>query len=125
MADIKLVRPSAGQTAVIPSAPDARMVLDFSADQVSIERPQGSDSLFFRFDDGAAIELQNFYTQYNKDDIPSFEVDGQLIAGADFFNAFGPDLAPTPTPVFRLGKSRVLNALPWSTKVAQRHFSAN
>ena len=89
MADIKLVRPSAGQTAVIPSAPDARMVLDFSADQVSIERPQGSDSLFFRFDDGAAIELQNFYTQYNKDDIPSFEVDGQLIAGADFFNAFG------------------------------------
>lgn len=98
MADIKLVRPSAGQTAVIPSAPDARMVLDFSADQVSIERPQGSDSLFFRFDDGAAIELQNFYTQYNKDDIPSFEVDGQLIAGADFFNAFGPDLAPAAGP---------------------------
>lgn len=98
MADIKLVRPSAGQTAVIPSAPDARMVLDFSADQVSIERPQGSDSLFFRFDDGAAIELQNFYTQYNKDDIPSFEVDGQLIAGADFFSAFGPDLAPAAGP---------------------------
>ena len=98
MADIKLVRPSAGQTAVIPSAPDARMVLDFSADQVSIERPQGSDSLFFRFDDGAAIELQNFYTQYNKDDIPSFEVDGQLIAGTDFFNAFGPDLAPAAGP---------------------------
>ena len=46
MADIKLVRPSAGQTEVIPSAPDARMVLGFSADQVSIERPQGSDSLF-------------------------------------------------------------------------------
>lgn len=98
MADIMLVRPSAGQTAVIPSAPDARMVLDFSADQVSIERPQGSDSLFFRFDDGAAIELQNFYTQYNKDDIPSFEVDGQLIAGTDFFNAFGPDLAPAAGP---------------------------
>lgn len=98
MADIKLVRPSAGQTEVIPSAPDARMVLGFSADQVSIERPQGSDSLFFRFDDGAAIELQNFYTQYNKDDIPSFEVDGQLIAGVDFFNAFGPDLAPAAGP---------------------------
>lgn len=98
MADIKLVRPSAGQTEVIPSAPDARMVLGFPADQVSIERPQGSDSLFFRFDDGAAIELQNFYTQYNKDDIPSFEVDGQLIAGVDFFNAFGPDLAPAAGP---------------------------
>ena len=98
MADIKLVRPSAGQTVVVPSVPDARMVLDFSADQVSIDRPQGSDSLFFHFDDGSAIELQNFYTQYNKDDIPSFEVDGQLIAGADFFSAFGPDLAPAAGP---------------------------
>lgn len=74
------------------------MVLDFPADQVSIERPQGSESLFFRFDDGSSIELQNFYTQFNKDDIPSFEVDGQLIAGADFFNAFGPDLAPAAGP---------------------------
>jgi len=98
MADIKLTRPAAGQNVVIPSAPDARMVLDFSADQVSIDRPQGSDSLFFRFDDGSSIELQNFYTQYNKDAIPSFEVDGQLIAGADFFNAFGPDLAPAAGP---------------------------
>lgn len=98
MADIKLTRPAAGQNVVIPSAPDARMVLDFAADQVSIDRPQGSDSLYFRFDDGSSIELQNFYTQYNKDAIPSFEVDGQLIAGADFFNAFGPDLAPAAGP---------------------------
>ena len=60
MADIKLTRPTAGQNVVIPSAPDARMVLDFAADQVSIDRPQGSDSLFFRFDDGSSIELQNF-----------------------------------------------------------------
>ena len=52
MADIKLTRPAAGQNVVVPSSPDARMVLDFPADQVSIERPQGSDSLFFRFDDG-------------------------------------------------------------------------
>ena len=98
MADIKLTRPAAGQNVVVPSAPDARMVLDFAADQVSIDRPQGSDSLFFRFDDGSSIELQNFYTQYNKEAIPSFEVDGQLIAGADFFNAFGPDLAPAAGP---------------------------
>ena len=98
MADIKLIRPTAGQNVVVPSAPDARMVLDFAADQVSIYRPEGSDSLFFRFDDGSSIELQNFYTQYNKEAIPSFEVDGQLIAGADFFNAFGPDLAPAAGP---------------------------
>lgn len=42
--------------------------------------------------------MQDFYTQYNKDAIPSFEVDGQLIAGNDFFNAFGPDLAPAAGP---------------------------
>ncbi len=98
MADIKLTRPEAGQSVVIPSTPDARMVLDFSADQVSIDRPQGSDSLFFRFEDGSSIELQNFYAQYSKEDIPSFEIDGQLIAGADFFNAFGPDLVPAAGP---------------------------
>jgi len=98
MADIKLTRPEAGQYVVIPSTPDARMVLDFSADQVSIDRPQGSDSLFFRFEDGSSIELQNFYAQYSKEDIPAFEIDGQLIAGADFFNAFGPDLVPAAGP---------------------------
>ncbi len=31
---------------------------------------------------------------------------------------------PKPTPVLRLGSSRLLNELPWSTKVARRHFSA-
>jgi len=54
------------------------------------------ETLFFRFDDGAAIELQNFYTQYNKDDIPSFEVDGQLIAGADFSTPSGLTLPLPP-----------------------------
>ena len=98
MADIKLTRPAAGQNVVILSARDARMVLDFPTDQISIERPQNSDSLFFRFDDGGSIELQNFYTQYHKDDVPSFEVDGQLIAGTEFFDVFGPDLVPAAGP---------------------------
>lgn len=57
MADVKLSRPASGQQFVIPSAPDARLVLDFPADQVSIDRPEGSSSLFFHFDDGASIEL--------------------------------------------------------------------
>ena len=100
MADIKLVRPSAGQTAVIPSAPDARMVLDFSADQVSIERPQGSDSLFFRFDDGAAIELQNFYTQYNKDTFPHLRLTVSSLRVRIFSTPSGQTL-PLP-PALRL-----------------------
>lgn len=76
MADIKLTRPTAGQNVVVPSAPDARMVLDFAADQVSIDRPEGSDSLFFRFDDGSSIELQNFYTQYNRKPFPHLRLTG-------------------------------------------------
>ncbi|MFT4302829.1 MAG: VCBS domain-containing protein, partial [Desulfovibrio sp.] len=98
MADIKLSRPSAGQHIAVPSAPDARIVLDFSADQVSIDRPEGSNSLFFNFDDGSSLELQNFYAAYTKEEMPEFQIDGQMIAGADFFQAFGPDLAPAAGP---------------------------
>lgn len=98
MADVKLSRPASGQQLVIPSAPDARLILDFPADQVSIDRPEGSSSLFFQFEDGASIELQNFYGAYNKEALPEFEVDGQLIAGTDFFEAFGPDLVPAAGP---------------------------
>ncbi|MEG6501698.1 MULTISPECIES: VCBS domain-containing protein [unclassified Desulfovibrio] len=98
MADVNLSRPASGQQLVIPSAPDARLILDFPADQVSIDRPEGSGSLFFQFDDGASIELQNFYGAYNKEALPEFEVDGQLIAGTDFFEAFGPDLVPAAGP---------------------------
>ena len=76
MADIKLIRPTAGQNVVVPSAPDARMVLDFAADQVSIDRPEGSDSLFFRFDDGSSIELQNFIPSTTKKPFPHLRLTG-------------------------------------------------
>ncbi len=98
MADVKLSRPASGQQLVVSSASDARLILDFPADQVSIDRPEGSSSLFFHFDDGASIELQNFYGAYNKEALPEFEIDGQLIAGTDFFEAFGPDLIPAAGP---------------------------
>ncbi|MDY0259402.1 MAG: VCBS domain-containing protein [Desulfovibrio sp.] len=98
MADVKLSRPAQGQHIVVPSTPDARMILDFSADQVNIDRPEGSNSLFFQFGDGASIELQNFYTAYNKEEMPEFQIDGQIIAGTDFFQAFGPDLLPAAGP---------------------------
>ena len=41
MADVKLSRPVAGQQLAVPSAPDARLILDFPANQVSIDRPEG------------------------------------------------------------------------------------
>ena len=87
------------------SAPDARIVLEFPADQVSINRPEGSSSLFFNFDDGSSLELQNFYAAYTKEAIPEFHVDGQVVAGADFFQAFGPDLVPAAGPDASAGRN--------------------
>jgi VCBS repeat-containing protein len=71
-------------------------VLNFPADQAIMEK--ADDNLVFRFDDGGSVVLENFYQQYNAESIPEFEVEGQIIAGADFFSAFGPDLAPAAGP---------------------------
>jgi VCBS repeat-containing protein len=92
MADTTLTRPAPGQQVNVPSAPGARIVLNFPADQATMERV--GDNLVFRFDDGAVVELTDFYVEYTGETIPEFQVDGTLIAGADFFEAFGPDLAP-------------------------------
>ncbi|MDD4702489.1 MAG: VCBS domain-containing protein, partial [Desulfovibrio sp.] len=105
MADIKLSRPAAGQRIAVSSAPDARIVLDFPADQVSIDRPEGSNSLFFNFDDGSSLELQNFYVAYNREEIPEFQVDGQVVAGAEFFQAFGPGFLPAAGPATSVGRN--------------------
>ncbi|MBO4313232.1 MAG: hypothetical protein J5838_02965, partial [Desulfovibrio sp.] len=94
MADVILARPQAGSTQTVPAEAQARYVMQFPAAAATMERPEGSDNLIFRFDDGSVIELQDFYKQHNTEDMPEFEVDGQLIAGADFFESFGPDLAP-------------------------------
>ncbi|MDR2573745.1 MAG: VCBS domain-containing protein [Desulfovibrio sp.] len=104
MADITLSKPVQGQRQVVQSAADSRIVLDFPAAQATMEKV--NDNLVFRFDDGGSVELENFYQQFNKDSIPEFQVDGQLIAGADFFNAFGPDLAPAAGPGSTQGGSR-------------------
>lgn len=96
MADITLIHPQAGQHVVLESVPDSRLVLQFPTDQATMER--SGDNLTFTFDDGSSIELSNFYTQYSQESMPEFVVDGTLVAGADFFNAFGPDLMPAAGP---------------------------
>ncbi|MDR2574061.1 MAG: VCBS domain-containing protein [Desulfovibrio sp.] len=92
MADIILSKPVQGQREVVQSATDSRIVLNFPADQATMEK--SGQNLVFRFEDGGSVELENFYQQVSGDSIPEFQVDGQLVAGADFFNAFGPDIAP-------------------------------
>lgn len=96
MANIILTRPQAGQHTVLDSVPDSRLVLQFPTSQATMER--AGDNLIFSFDDGSSIELSDFYTQYSQESMPDFEVDGTLVAGTDFFNAFGPDLMPAAGP---------------------------
>ena len=96
MADITLAHPQAGQRVVLQSVPDSRLILQFPTDQATMER--SGDNLTFTFDDGSSIELSNFYTQYSQESMPEFVVDGTLVAGSDFFNAFGPDLMPAAGP---------------------------
>jgi Ca2+-binding RTX toxin-like protein len=72
--------------------------MDFPSGEATFERPEGSDSLVVRFDEGGTVELQGFYAVYGTENLPDFEVDGQFVPGADFLAAFGPDLLPAAGP---------------------------
>ncbi|MDD4700698.1 MAG: VCBS domain-containing protein [Desulfovibrio sp.] len=93
---VNITRPTAAQQSLVPAEADARITLNFPANEATLER--SGDDLMFRFDDGASVRIENFYTQYNKDTAPEFEVDGQLVNSADFFAAMGPDLMPAAGP---------------------------
>ncbi|MDR1778090.1 MAG: hypothetical protein LBR31_09745, partial [Desulfovibrio sp.] len=82
------------QPVIIKAQPDSRFILAFPVDQATIERPEDSDSLVFTFSDGSIVEIEGFYEQYTKDNLPEFEIEGQSIAGVDFFEAFAPDIEP-------------------------------
>ena len=79
MADIRLAKPAAGTTQTVPSAPDGRFIFDFPADAATLTR--NGDDLVLTFEDGAAIQLQGFYTTYSKEEMPSFQVDAWRSAG--------------------------------------------
>ena len=96
MADIRLAKPAAGTTQTVPSAPDGRFIFDFPADAATLTR--NGDDLVLTFEDGAAIQLQGFYTTYSKEDMPSFQVEGVEISGQDFFAALDEDLMPAAGP---------------------------
>lgn len=96
MADLMLNKPEAGQHAVLQNVADARIVLGFSPSDASLER--AGDDLVFTFDDGSSVALENFYTAYNGENMPDFEVDGAELSGADFFAALDADLMPAAGP---------------------------
>ncbi len=97
MADINLSRPAAGASQNIPCAPDARFVFDFPTTDATMTR--SGEDLVFSFVDGASVVLQDFYGTYNKDQLPSFAMEGVEVAAADFFAAMNQeDLMPAAGP---------------------------
>ena len=102
MADIRLVRPAAGSVQNIVCEPDARFVFDFPTDEATLSR--SGDNLVITFEDGGSIALENFYTAYSSENMPSFSVEGAEIAGEDFFMAMNePDLMPAAGPSSNAG----------------------
>ena len=97
MADIRLVKPQANTAQTISCAADSRFVLEFPSDAALFARD--GDDLVLTFEDGSSIRLQDFYTTYSKEEMPSFEMEGAEISGEDFFAALGnPDLMPAAGP---------------------------
>lgn len=97
MADIRLVKPQANAVHNVPCATGNRFVLDFPSDAALFAKD--GDDLVLSFEDDSSIRLQDFYTTYSKEEMPSFEMEGAEISGEDFFAALGnPDLMPAAGP---------------------------
>ena len=97
MADIRLVKPQPNTAQTVSCAADSRFVFEFPSDTALFAK-DGND-LVLTFEDGSSLRLQNFYTTYSKDEMPTFEMEGTEISGEDFFAALGdPDLMPAAGP---------------------------
>ncbi|MBB5144108.1 beta strand repeat-containing protein [Desulfovibrio intestinalis] len=96
MNTIILAHPTAGQHTTVKAAPGSRISMDFVLEEATVER-QG-ENLVFVFDDGSSILIEDFYVDFTGENLPEFEVGGQILSGSDFFAALGPDLAPAAGP---------------------------
>ncbi|MDR2574553.1 MAG: hypothetical protein LBC94_09490 [Desulfovibrio sp.] len=95
MADMMIDRPEWGQAirTSFPSPDDNRkIILNFLTENAEISRVD--NSLVFTFEDGASLELENFYVEFSKENLPQFQIGGRLVAGMDFFESFAPEITP-------------------------------
>ncbi len=96
MADIILTRPVTGNQ-VVDCEAQAKFIFNFPASDSTLARD--GDDLNISFPDGTGITLRNFYTQFNEENLPTFELDGTEVAAADFFASMNePDLMPAAGP---------------------------
>ena len=70
MAALTLAKPATGQRTVLTNLTESsRLVFDFSPSDVFMERVE--DNLVFNFDDGSSLVLENFYTAYTSETMPT------------------------------------------------------
>ena len=82
---------------VIECVPGARFVFAFPTDAAELSR--SADDLVISFADGGSITLNGFYETYTQQDMPTFEVGGDEVSGAEFFAELDqPDLMPAAGP---------------------------
>ena len=82
---------------VIECVPGARFVFAFPTDAAELSR--SADDLVISFADGGSITLNGFYETYTQQEMPTFEVGGDEVSGAEFFAALDqPDLMPAAGP---------------------------
>jgi len=67
--------------------------LDFTLGDITLSKTH--DDLVFTFVDGSSKAIQDFYSDYTKQNLPDFLVDGLRVSGSDFFAKFGEDVQPT------------------------------
>ncbi len=95
MAALHLNTPANGEEIVLKINDTVTdFTIDFPIDAVIFEKVDDTLSIYFE-DQDAVIVLDNFYAIYHEDFMPDFMIEGDLIAGADFFAAFDPELMPS------------------------------
>ncbi len=92
MSSILLQRPTIGQSIAIAPQTNENLNLGFTADEAELSRE--GENLIFSFEDGARIELTNFYNAYDAQNMPEFTIEGTTITGDAFFAALSEDLMP-------------------------------
>ncbi len=95
MAALNLSIPSAGESVVfLIDDTTIEYTLDFFLDEAIFEKIDDRLEIYFEAQD-STIVLDDFYAVYHEEFLPNFILDGNLVAGTDFFSAFDPELMPT------------------------------
>ena len=99
----QVLRPSAGQSSIVPVGPDARLEFAFNQGEANLSKE--GQHLVFTFNDGAKLTLEGFYDNFGEGaKPPTLIVQGNELPGEAFLAALNnPDLMPAAGPGAVLG----------------------